>query len=96
MRIWSSVADAIARDGCCAVVTIADVRGSAPREAGARLLVLKGGGFHGTIGGGALEWEAIASARQAMKEGRASARLVRQALGPELGQCCGGSVRLLF
>lgn len=96
MKIWSRVVDAIARDGACAVVTIADVRGSAPREAGARMLVLDAGGFHGTIGGGTLEWEAIASARKAMKKGRASARLIRQALGPELGQCCGGSVRLLF
>ena len=96
MRIWSRVADAIARDGTCTVVTIADVRGSAPREAGARMVVHDDGGFHGTIGGGTLEWEAISRARRMMKERRASVRLVRQALGPELGQCCGGSVRLLF
>lgn len=50
MRIWSRVADAIARDGTCTVVTIADVRGSAPREAGARMVVHDDGGFHGTIG----------------------------------------------
>ena len=96
MQIWSNIVEAINRDGSCTLVSVADVRGSAPREAGARLLVLKSGDFHGTIGGGALEWEAIASARQAMTQGQASTRLTRQALGPELGQCCGGSVRLLF
>jgi xanthine dehydrogenase accessory factor len=78
------------------MVTVADTQGSAPREAGARMIVMPDGGFHGTIGGGALEWRALADARTLLAEDAPEARLRRQALGPELGQCCGGSVRLLI
>ena len=95
MRFWSTIADAITRKGACASVTVAQVKGSAPREAGARMVVLGDGSFHGTIGGGTLEWHAIARAQRALIETACSAVLTRHALGPDLGQCCGGSVRLL-
>lgn len=49
----------------------------------------------GTIGGGHLEWQAIAHAR-ALLAGKADAGTVRYALGPSLGQCCGGEVTLGF
>jgi xanthine dehydrogenase accessory factor len=46
----------------------------------------------GTIGGGHLEWQAIALAREALV-GRAPLPLERAyTLGPSLGQCCGGAV----
>ncbi len=82
------------------MVSLLEVHGSAPREVGARMVILQDGGFTGTIGGGALEWQAIASAQraltQAVRDGAAPAvRIIKQALGPNLGQCCGGSVRLL-
>ena len=79
--------DAVARHGRVARVVIAEVAGSSPREVGAAMLVWDGG-QSGTIGGGALEYEA--SARALRREG-----LSRHALGPELGQCCGGAVTLL-
>src|SRR5919109_3328003 len=94
MRVWATVAKALAQHGRCAMVTVASVEGSAPREAGARLIVVPGGGFYGTIGGGALEWRALAEAQAALERG-AGARLSRHALGPGLGQCCGGRVTLL-
>ena len=50
------------------------------------------GGFHGTIGGGALEWQAIGEAREAIGQGRGTVRRGALALGPDLGQCCGGRV----
>lgn len=49
----------------------------------------------GTIGGGHLEYSAIAEARQRLAEGGSEA-LLRYALGPSLGQCCGGDVQLRF
>jgi xanthine dehydrogenase accessory factor len=52
-----------------------------------------------TIGGGHLEWKAIETARQVLKDGMRSPRmrrLERFALGPSLGQCCGGAVVLAF
>ncbi len=51
--------------------------------------------IEGTIGGGALEWEAMRQARQMLADGaRFSER--RMPLGPGLGQCCGGAVTLVF
>jgi xanthine dehydrogenase accessory factor len=96
MKPWATIADALKQHGRCAMVTVADTQGSAPREAGARMVVMPDGGFRGTIGGGALEWRALADARTLLAEDAPQARLRRQALGPELGQCCGGSVRLLI
>jgi len=95
MRVWSTVAEMLATQGACALVTVASVRGSAPREAGARMVVGPEGGFRGTVGGGELEWRAIGAAREALARDAPAATLSRFALGPDLGQCCGGSVRVL-
>lgn len=49
----------------------------------------------GTIGGGHLEWEALRLARDWLDQGLAGcARQHRLALGPSLGQCCGGAVEI--
>lgn len=77
-----------------ALVTVAHVEGSAPRDAGTSFLV-SASRCDGTIGGGHLEFEAIREAR-AMLAGHSPLRLKRYALGPSLGQCCGGVVWLLF
>lgn len=79
---------AVAQHGPVARVVIAAIRGSSPREVGAAMLVWENG-QSGTIGGGALEFQAAEAART----GRLG--LSRHALGPELGQCCGGAVTLL-
>ena len=84
---------AIARHGPVARVVVADAKGSAPREAGAAMLVWAGG-QSGTIGGGALEWEAARLARAHLAGDRRPA-LRQVPLGPSLGQCCGGAVTLL-
>jgi xanthine dehydrogenase accessory factor len=76
-----------------AVVTIVDSKGSAPREQGATMLVTTAG-FYGTIGGGALEWQAMAEAQRLLHQG-AGTRTRHYALGPSLGQCCGGQVEVL-
>ncbi|WP_435170067.1 xanthine dehydrogenase accessory protein XdhC [Falsirhodobacter sp. 1013] len=80
---------AVARHGRVARVVIAAHQGSSPREVGAAMLVWANG-TKGTVGGGALEWEAIRMARAAT-----ATRLERMPLGPKLGQCCGGAVTLL-
>lgn len=95
MRVWSTVAEMVEAYGACALVTVANVRGSAPREAGARMVVAPDGRFRGTIGGGELEWRAIGAAREALARDTPAASLSRFALGPDLGQCCGGSVRVM-
>ena len=76
-------------------VAVADVKGSAPREAGTSMLVAASRVI-GTIGGGHLEWEGIRAAREMMKAGAtgAVARMERFVLATHLGQCCGGVVEL--
>lgn len=76
------------------LVTVATVEGSGPREPGAKMLV-GAAQLCGTIGGGHLELRAIEIAR-AMLAGGAARRIERFALGPSLGQCCGGVVHLAF
>ena len=76
------------------VVEVVAARGSVPREAGTRMLVAADVTL-GTIGGGHLELQAIAQARELLG-GAAVARERRVALGPSLGQCCGGALELRF
>ena len=84
---------AVARHGRVARVVVAAAQGSSPREVGAAMLVWEGG-QSGTIGGGALEFAAAAAAR-ARLAGDGAPVLSHHALGPDLGQCCGGRVTLL-
>ncbi len=75
------------------LVEVTDVKGSAPRDAGAWMLVARDMIFR-TIGGGQLEYMAIDHARKILLGGRDSPMDVP--LGPEIGQCCGGRVGLSF
>jgi xanthine dehydrogenase accessory factor len=95
MSVWPTIERFVAEHGAAALVTLAQAQGSSPREVGARMVVAPDGAFTGTIGGGALEWGALAEAQAllARRDGPAVARLDR-ALGPDLGQCCGGRVLL--
>ncbi|WP_404992842.1 xanthine dehydrogenase accessory protein XdhC [Cupriavidus pauculus] len=82
-----------------AMVTIVEVKGSAPREPGIRMLVTASD-LVGTIGGGHLEWRGMDIARAMLANrdvrGNPRRRIERIALGPTLGQCCGGVVKLAF
>ena len=89
-----ALAAALALRGRVARVVVAEARGSAPREPGAAMLVWPGG-QEGTIGGGALEWEAAAAACALLARPSAGPCVVRRPLGPALGQCCGGAVTLV-
>jgi xanthine dehydrogenase accessory factor len=88
------------------LVTVASVRGSVPREVGAWMAVFAADAI-GTVGGGRLEFEALSEARRLLSQlsgvgmpllssdfGIGQWR--RFALGPALGQCCGGEVHLRF
>ena len=78
------------------LVTVAIVEGSGPRETGAKMLVTRARQLD-TIGGGHLELCAVDLARAMLDDPTAGAtRLERYALGPTLGQCCGGVVHLAF
>lgn len=80
----------------CALVTVSGVRGSAPREVGARMIVAEGALAWGTIGGGNLERMAIERAAGLVARGEAASESEVFPLSEKAGQCCGGEVTLLF
>ncbi len=77
-----------------AMVGIIASEGSAPRGPGTRMLVTADA-LYGTIGGGQLEYRAVEQARSILDHPPGTWRIQDYPLGPLLGQCCGGRVRLL-
>lgn len=94
MADWTAQAREALSQGPAALVTILATEGSAPRGAGARMVVTETG-LAGSIGGGRLEHQAMAQARAILALDPGSWRVQDYPLGPLLGQCCGGRVRLL-
>lgn len=76
------------------LVTLVATRGSSPRSGGAKMIVATDACL-GSIGGGALEHQCIASARDMLASG-APATLEEFKLGAPMDQCCGGAVDVLF
>ena len=94
-KVWARIRESIERHGKAGLLSVVGAAGSVPRETGARIVLQPDGGFYGTIGGGRLEYEAIAVARGALAAGRGAAIIRDWPLGPNLGQCCGGAVKTL-
>ena len=96
MPAWAlQLAEVLGREHCV-VVTMDLILGSAPRESGSRMIVTADEAF-GSIGGGNLEFEAMAHARELLAQGSSPWQEHRPySLGPALNQCCGGTVTLLF
>lgn len=94
MNWLNTLSDLDIRGVPAVLVTVAAVDGSAPREAGTKMVVTPETSI-GSIGGGTLEFRAIEIARH-MLSSRQGPSLRKFPLGPALGQCCGGHVTLLF
>lgn len=79
-------------------VTVVESRGSTPRGAGAKMLVLRDGSSVGTIGGGKIERQATNEAMELL--GRGTAKLAHYALRPDgedaLGMVCGGDATVFL
>lgn len=88
----SKLKEAVALHGPVGRVMVAGHQGSVPRETGTSMLVWDTG-QQGTIGGGALEFEAVRQLRERLGSGMCDVQ--RIPLGPGLGQCCGGAVTLV-
>lgn len=94
MRNWPATARACLAAEPAAMITLAAIEGSTPREAGARMIVTPTQA-HGTVGGGNLEFLLIDQARRLLGS---DLHVLQQdyPLGPLLAQCCGGHVRALI
>jgi xanthine dehydrogenase accessory factor len=98
MTGWLHALIALADTGSDAVlVTVIEVKGSTPREAGAKMVVTRDKIFD-TVGGGHLELKAIELSRAILRQSPLpdAPSVHRFPLGPSLGQCCGGEATLLL
>jgi xanthine dehydrogenase accessory factor len=86
---------AVGQGGGAVLVLVAEARGSAPREAGAAMLVTPCATL-GTVGGGAVEHRAIEIAHAILAGAAEDRAEIEFPLGPALDQCCGGRMRLAF
>ena len=75
-------------------ILILKTSGSAPRNSGTWMIVWKNG-QNRTIGGGQLEYEVTKIARDLLNSSH-SQKIKKYSLGPDIGQCCGGSVEVLI
>jgi xanthine dehydrogenase accessory factor len=96
-----TLSDLRAERRACAMVVVTGVRGSGPRESGARMIVASGERgelelVHGTIGGGNLERLAIEHAGLLLADGVPRSESRAFVLSEQAGQCCGGEVTLFF
>ena len=90
--LWFKALALLQAQSDCVMVTVTKAEGSTPREEGAQMLVTARG-YHGTIGGGTLEWLAMAEAQSLLGKPKVI-RTLTKSLGPDLGQCCGGRMTL--
>jgi xanthine dehydrogenase accessory factor len=99
MEWLEALQTSIARAESCVLVTMITVRGHAPRDAGAKMLV-RAEGIVGSVGGGNLEAIAVQKARAFIKARASTPETLVVTLGTQPGehgvQCCGGEVTLLF
>ena len=94
MNEWiDELSDLAAAGEPAVLVTVAGIRGSAPREIGAKMIVTATETI-GTIGGGQLEYQSTRIAAGLLEDDRNSLRSFP--LGSSMGQCCGGVVEILF
>ncbi|MFZ5478044.1 MAG: xanthine dehydrogenase accessory protein XdhC [Myxococcota bacterium] len=87
---WRRLAEAAERGERVALCTVVGVDGSAPRAAGARMLVWADGRTEGTVGGGNFELQVTRAALDALVEGKPRRFAVH--LTRDLGMCCGGAM----
>ncbi|MCH8944615.1 MAG: xanthine dehydrogenase accessory protein XdhC [Proteobacteria bacterium] len=94
MNEWiDELTDLAAAGEPAVLVTVAGIRGSAPREIGAKMIVTATQTI-GTIGGGQLEYQSTRVAVGMLNDERTTLRSFP--LGSSMGQCCGGVVEILF
>ncbi len=96
-RVYQAILDALRAGKPAAVATVVEVDGSAPRGAGAKMVIFADGSTVGTVGGGGVEAQVIEEAKAAIAAGQG--REVRYSLrDPQRGDpgICGGNMRLLI
>ena len=100
-EVYSALADAQAKNERLAVATIITTSGSTPQRTGAKLIVYEDGRMLGTVGGGCVEADVWAEAKEALTEGQGrlchfTLRDAPDVPPDEEGMICGGEMEVLI
>ena len=96
--LYQRIGQAQARGERVVVATVAHTRGSTPQRRGAKMLFFEGGEVAGTVGGGCIEAEVWAEAREAMRSGKSALHhfsLTAEEASEE-GMVCGGTMDIFI
>jgi xanthine dehydrogenase accessory factor len=96
--LYHAISEATARGERVIVATVAQTRGSTPQERGAKMLFFENGEVAGTVGGGCIEAEVWAEAREAMRSGESALHhfsLTAEEASEE-GMVCGGTMDIFI
>ena len=96
--LYELIGDANARGERVVVATVAETRGSTPQRRGAKMLFFESGETAGTVGGGCVEAEVWAEAREALRTGNAALHhfLLTADEASEEGMVCGGTMDIFI
>jgi xanthine dehydrogenase accessory factor len=96
MKIWNDC-NTLSQNGTSFVlVTMTGVRGSAPQDLGAKMIVISEGLYSGTVGGGKVEMASIKKAQEILTRDQMPPETVTWNLQKDIGMSCGGEVTLVF
>lgn len=96
--LYRSISEATERGERVVVATVAQTRGSTPQQRGAKMLFFENGVVAGTVGGGCIEAEVWAEAREAMRSGKSALHhfsLTAEEASEE-GMVCGGTMDIFI
>ena len=96
--LYRLISEANARGERVVVATVAHTRGSTPQQRGAKMLFFENGEVAGTVGGGCIEAEVWAEAREAMRSGKSALHhfsLTAEEASDE-GMVCGGTMEIFI
>ncbi len=92
--LYRLISEANSRGERVVVATVAHTRGSTPQQRGAKMLFFENGEAAGTVGGGCIEAEVWAEAKDALRTGRSALHhfsLTAEDASEE-GMVCGGTM----
>ena len=97
-EVYRLIGEAAARGERVVVATVAHTRGSTPQRRGAKMLFFENGEVAGTVGGGCIEAEVWAEAREALRTGRAALHKFSLTAdeASEEGMVCGGTMEIFL
>lgn len=97
MSLWQKANELDSKGQSFVVVTLLSVRGSAPQDVGAKMIVTNEGLYAGTVGGGKVEAAAIKEAKEILENTKqCEPKSLTWNLQKDIGMTCGGEVTYLF